>query len=1028
MANYLKTLSQISEPNLTVYDFDGMTEEIINLIKSDSNWNSIRDGELEQNASLMILEFFTFLFKKNSEYFNRLIRENFITLAKDPNSILSILSSSNSPVNQNTASYVRVKGSLNNDFLPSELILDAGYQLSAKDFNGNDTTIELYNRDLNDSSKIDYFSPIIIPQYESEFYIEGFSGTTFMYEVILTTDTKKNFTIEVPFTNVIDNSIRIFYDINNVNKELVKTTTFSKSKNPIFIPDFPNGIPYFKESFDSNGKPTILFGNENFGGNFAIPAGKIIRIYGRTGGGSLTNINKFSLNTSRVFNFAGNKQVTVLFQNPEKGSGGSDRENIEELRTFGPLRTARENKITDNQDALLALNSKVQKHKVVSPVESNIDNTIQVFHYENYIAPKRQFNDFIFPTVLETDTIETYNTKFIKELNDYLNLSGIRDSKITDEFITNFTNVSNLTYNLKQSPPLNGSIVLKAYDSNGIIVDQLSFKQNYLSEKINFPSLITSKAEVSSSFVLTNSITVSSSNNKLKLIIDELPIGSGLEEEITISSALYGLDSEGNHSDLANNINTQIKNIPFYSIYVNHVFCIAKNNKIYLISPTNGEYSMIRIVNTVNSIHSLVALPLVENYAYPESGRVFLSNLSDFTTSSYYSHGSETDLQYAKILASYSKNSTNLIILNKLNSTNIIPGMLVYGTGIPLNTIVLTVVNDLVTLSSNPIENIFNALVVFKYPKFSITPRFNLNRFTKEVSSSQLGLWPNANLVTGPSKTISLIDYNFNKFKIQSGSLIKVEAFDGITKIGEINFSNVTANVVNPAIEVSGGLFDLTKTNFDFTTSSIFLKMLDADGLQLPPYGYNPVQGINYTSSTYFKISFQIDTFSYITIDYLPNPYFLTDEAKGLQMDLISPERRMMCFSPIFKRVEFIPTKLSLSILKQQFKSASELYKQVFDFIQSNFSYFSTDFDFNIGKGFSLDYIRNSIVKTGDITGIATISFNIPNSNIVDEIGNKFYFILSEDFINRIKLLEEEYINLKDFSRLYSLDIIINQI
>ena len=69
MANYLKTLSQISEPNLTVYDFDGMTQEIITLVKSDVNWNSIWDGELEQNASLMILEFFTFLFKKNSEYF-----------------------------------------------------------------------------------------------------------------------------------------------------------------------------------------------------------------------------------------------------------------------------------------------------------------------------------------------------------------------------------------------------------------------------------------------------------------------------------------------------------------------------------------------------------------------------------------------------------------------------------------------------------------------------------------------------------------------------------------------------------------------------------------------------------------------------------------------------------------------------------------------------------------------------------------------------------------------------------------------
>jgi len=135
-----------------------------------------------------------------------------------------------------------------------------------------------------------------------------------------------------------------------------------------------------------------------------------------------------------------------------------------------------------------------------------------------------------------------------------------------------------------------------------------------------------------------------------------------------------------------------------------------------------------------------------------------------------------------------------------------------------------------------------------------------------------------------------------------------------------------------------------------------------------------------------------------------------------------------MCFLPIFKRVEFVPTKLSISILKQQFKSASELYKQIFDFIQNNFSYFSTDIEFNIGRGFSIDYIRNSLVKTSSITGISNISFNTPNTNIEDEIGNKFYFIFSEDFINRIKLLEEQYPNLKALSKKYSLDLIINQI
>ncbi len=301
-------------------------------------------------------------------------------------------------------------------------------------------------------------------------------------------------------------------------------------------------------------------------------------------------------------------------------------------------------------------------------------------------------------------------------------------------------------------------------------------------------------------------------------------------------------------------------------------------------------------------------------------------------------------------------------------------------------------------------------------------------KFEKISITETLGDWPNENEITGPSKIILLSDYNQEKYRIQLGSLIKVEAFDGVTKIGEINFSNVTETVLNSPVEISGGLFDLDNSNFDFTSSSLFIKMLDADELEPIPYGYFPSQGINYTSTTYFKITFQVQTYSFISIDYFPNPYFLTDEVKGLQADLISKERKMMCFLPIFKRVEFIPIKLSLSVIKQSFKSASELYKEVYDFIQENFSYFSTDSDFNIGKGFSIDYTRNSLIKLSEISGISNVLFNIPNSNIVDEVGNKFYFIFSEDFINRIKSLEEDFPNLRNFSNLYTLEVLINQL
>jgi len=1025
MSNYLKKLSDISPPNLVLFSFDDIVSEVINTVKLDSNWNSLWDGELDQNASLMILEMFSYLFKKNAEYENRLIRENLIKFAKNPNSILSILYNSNVQILQNTGSNVILNCSINNDYLPTDLIFNPGFTITGKDLNGNSINFEIYQRDINDTSKIDYFSPIIIPMYESSFKLEAFAGNTFIHDVVLTSDYKKNFTVEIPYSNVIQDSIRIFYDINDVNKELIRTFTFSKNKNPVFLPDFPNGIPYFKELFDLNGKPTILFGNENFGGDFAFPANKILRIIGRTGGGSITNINARGINTSRVFSFANNKSVTVYFTNIESASGGSDRENIEELRAFGPLRSGRDSKITDDRDVLNVLRNISQKAIVNSPIDSITDNKVQVFHYENLIAPKRTFSDFIFPKPLLTDTIESYNTKFLSVLNEYLNLSGIRDRIIEKEFINLFISDTDIWYNIIQTPPLNGSIIINAYDEYGNILDRLNYSNNYING-INYPDLRKSHAVTGSYSEIITSITVNSSNNKLKFILDSAPFGSGNIEEITLDSALYGFDVNQNHTDLANEINNKIKQIPVYANYINHRFCYAENKKIYLISPNTGEESVIKIIDTVNSIHNNIKFPLTEVYAYPETGRVFKININDSTDSSYYIHGIENDLETVnKSICSTVKDSNIILVTESVNSVIITPGSLVYGNGVPVNTEVVSINGNLITVSNNINETRTEELISFKYRKFSIKNKINQNFQNKIKFTDTVGPWPDTLQITGPSKYVSFFDYNSKMDKFQTGSTVTVEAYEGITKIGEIQFQSILNSTVNTCITISGDVFDDLLCNFDYTSSSLYLKMTDADSITSPPYGYNPVQGINYTNNTYFKISYSVKNYVSISMDYRPNPYFLTGEAGSIQKNILNgPEKRMMCFIPVFKRIEFIPVKLLITVFKQKYKNSNELKNQLFTYIQNNFSYFSQLEDFTIGNGFNIEYIRNDIIKNSKIDGIEKIIFNRPNQSISDSEGNKYYFLLTENFINRIKGLESLYPNISGFSKLYDFEIL----
>ena len=74
----LQLLSEIEAPSLINFNTNQIIEEIIDRIQRHPEWKEIWNGELKQNALYVIINIFAYLFSKNAEAANRLLKENFI--------------------------------------------------------------------------------------------------------------------------------------------------------------------------------------------------------------------------------------------------------------------------------------------------------------------------------------------------------------------------------------------------------------------------------------------------------------------------------------------------------------------------------------------------------------------------------------------------------------------------------------------------------------------------------------------------------------------------------------------------------------------------------------------------------------------------------------------------------------------------------------------------------------------------------------------------------------------------------------
>ena len=644
MAELIK-LTEIEAPDLINFNTSDIIAEIIDRIQRHPDWKEIWNGELRQSALYVIINIFAYLFSKNAEVANRLIRENFILLAKDPNNITNLMSNYGLRIRSNTHSIANIKvtredgGTLTSDLVLSG-IPGSPFIITSTGTTGSSVNFEIYEKD--EYGKIDYFRPVILRKGMVNNLL-AYSGSTGFETVSINSQEKKEkFFYRLNNSPVIEDSIKVYYFFNDQSIELSETDSFTMPAMGD-TDRFPGGQPYYKIIYSSNGNATIVFGTQFFGGSFPKEEIGELRIYYRYGGGAATNVPNGGISYTTI---VGN--VSLVFTNNGDSGGGVDVEDLNLAKFYAPMRVGRGKQIVDERDSLLALAGMVIKHRVISPKYSILPNkdSVPILHYYNYIVPVRNFTQFQLPIPNSQDTVSSYEYRMRAALNEFLNLSKIHDGSITDEVISDQYTESNLQYALKYKPILSGTLSVSAYDHYGYEIDRLIYSSSYFGET-NLNDKNTSTAKIKSYERITESVFNLNDKNQFDFEMD------GYLLQITVPNQIDGINIQYNSpSVLATAVNQlivkKIKDswttsqplmlIPSGQNYItlSYNYFYYENNYFYLNSPTIGANSSLKlIVDKIYSVRNRFLEVIKFNdseivtrfsYAIPESRKIFLDN------------------------------------------------------------------------------------------------------------------------------------------------------------------------------------------------------------------------------------------------------------------------------------------------------------------------------------------------------------------------------------------------------------------
>ena len=567
----LKPLAAVKLPDLIKFDRQSNVDELMQAMRLDPDWSTLLDGPAFQNASQMVMQLFSFLFEKNASYFNRLVREGLLSQAESERAIYACLDRLGVPPRQNTAASVEVFGTVQGSPLTEPLLIQRFTKVSAKDANNAQVGFELILK--REDGRYNYRENIIVQptwQETDVFKLMAYAGTTWRRDFAVTDSTLENFRVKLSDADTIEDSVMAYYQSpTGVMTELIESSSFVVA--PVPSPQFPNGTPHFVVGYDDLGKAILYFGDADFGGGFdETHVGGVLVVYGRSGGGAVSNVVAGSINQTLQIQLSSTKSVpstiptpgtpewdvwtaglddetkellargignelstaaqfaTVTFSNIVGAGGGSDRESAFEAQVFGPLRYGRGRPHILDDDVRAALADMTVKHEVNTPEFNEVTPSAPLLHAVHAIAPKRNTASLALPQPLTADTASTYLGQLMVALNAFYGVVGTRWSAVIGELASSFVydnndGVYNFTHKLNHGNPLSGTLMASAWSVENKLVDKIYWNGNYPVLELIKSATSTDHAAVTTAVKTTFMINESGvdRNNKVRLMFDE---------------------------------------------------------------------------------------------------------------------------------------------------------------------------------------------------------------------------------------------------------------------------------------------------------------------------------------------------------------------------------------------------------------------------------------------------------------------------------------------------------------------------
>ncbi len=395
------TLIQLPKFDYSSLDFESIINDVKRLILEHPEYLENWDDFLETDAGRMLIEMNAFIMEKFTSKMDWIAREMFIGTATQRQSQINILQLINYKPKLPTPAHVKIDIKLTKWAAPFNF--ENRYRVSGSDTTGASTTFEcleiaddgkpnydfIYTVDTgSETNKIREISNIPfyqgITQTENNIFMDGVSNERYLLQS----------------SPVIRNSVRVYSE--TTGKEFIEVESFiSPEAQQQDVATALKTIP-FMIKVDAENRVEIVFGHSNI---VDIPEkGEKIRLIYRTGGGSVTNIVKGSISTTKTLNID-DSRITIIFTNPQSGFGGSDGESIEEAKLTAPLSLRTANKTVTSEDYIIHLedSSLVNRAKIISKENEPAELYEDYGHFLPpldtwiYVLPEREGIDEVNP-------------------------------------------------------------------------------------------------------------------------------------------------------------------------------------------------------------------------------------------------------------------------------------------------------------------------------------------------------------------------------------------------------------------------------------------------------------------------------------------------------------------------------------------------------------------------------------------------------------------------------------------------------